>query len=420
MPRSLFAALMLVPAALPQVTAIRCGRFFDGRNLTLRESVTIVTEGNRIREVGASLAIPAGAQVIDLPKATVMPGLVDSHTHMFLHGAPYEDSLLKRSLQYRAIWATVAARKTLLAGFTSIRDLETEGAWYGDTALRNAINDGLVIGPRMQAATRALSITGGYTPYGYSPDVDVPRGAQLADGIDGVRKAVREQLANGADVIKIYADHRRRGAHDPDMLTAYPTFSFEEMKTIVEEAAKAGAKVAAHVYHSQAAQTAIRAGVASLEHGMYLDGETFRLMAEKGVYWVPTLMAYLQGMEDPSKLPPARRRMMLGTVSRHKETFQRALKLPVKIAFGTDLSGNHENAGQEFVWMVQYGMKPLEALRSSTLGASGLMGWQDRIGTIEAGKLADITAVDGDPVADITSMKRTVFVMKDGVIYKRP
>ncbi len=419
MPRLFLLALFWTAAATAQdVTAIRCGRLFDGRNLTLRENVTVIVAGNRIREVGG--AIPPGARVIDLSRATVLPGLVDSHTHMYLHGTPYEEALLKRSLQYRAIWATVAARKTLLAGFTSVRDIETEGAWYGDAALRDAINDGLVIGPRMQAATRALSITGGYTPYGYSPDVEIPHGAQLADGIDGVRKAVREQLANGADLIKIYADHRRRGAHDPDKLVAFPTFSFDEIRTIVEEASKTGAKVAAHVYHSQAAQTAIRAGVASLEHGMYLDDETFRLMAEKGVYWVPTLMAYLQGLDEPARIAPERRRMMLGTTSRHKETFQRALKLPVKIAFGTDLSGNHENAGQEFVWMVEYGMKPLEVLRSATLTAAELMGWQDRVGTVEAGKLADLTAVDGNPVTDIAAMKRAVFVMKDGVVYKQP
>jgi len=229
---------------------------------------------------------------------------------------------------------------------------------------------------------------------------------------------VREQLANGADFIKIYADHRRRGASNPDMLTAFPTFSFDEIKAIVDEAAKVGAKVAAHVYHSAAARTAIEAGVASLEHGMYLDDATFKLMAERGVYWVPTLMAYLQGMEDPSKIAPDRLRMMTGTTDRHRETFQRALKLPVRIAFGTDLNGNHANAPQEFVWMTRYGMPPLEALRSATLTSSELMGWQDRVGTIEPGKLADVIAVDGNPVEDITAMKRVIFVMKDGVVYK--
>ena len=201
------------------------------------------------------------------------------------------------------------------------------------------------------------------------------------------------------------------------MLTAWPTFSFDEVKTIVEEAAKVDAKVAAHVYTSQAAQTAIRAGIASLEHGIYLDDPTFKMMAKKGVYWVPTLMAYLQFMDDP-KVTPERRRLMTGTTERHKEAFQRALKLPVKIAFGSDLDGNHETAGREFAWMVRYGMRPLEALRSAASAAADLMGWQDRVGSLEPGKLADVVAVDGNPEQDITTMTRVSFVMKDGVIYK--
>jgi imidazolonepropionase-like amidohydrolase len=406
-----------VAGQTPALTVIKCGRFFDGKTPSLEQDIVLLIQGNRITKVGKSLEIPAAAKVIDLGQATVMPGLVDAHTHMFLHGINYDDALLKKSLQYRAIWASVAARKTLLAGFTSIRDLETEGAEYGDVALRDAINDGLVPGPRMQCATRALSVTGGYSPYGYSPDVVIPKGAQIADGIDGVRKAVREQLAHGADLIKIYVDHRRRGTPNPDMLTAWPTFSLEEVKVIVEEAGRVGAKVAAHVYESGAAQTAIRAGVASLEHGMYLDDVTFKLMAEKGVYWVPTLMAYLQSLDQPG-LTPERRRLMTGTTERHREAFQRALKLPVKIAFGTDLSGNHERGTQEFVWMVRYGMAPIQALLSATSVAAELMGWQDRIGTLEPGKLADVVAVRGNPLEDITAMTRVTFVMKDGVIYK--
>lgn len=409
---------VLVPDLAGQaVTAIKCRRFFDGKTLALEDSVVLLIQGNRISAVGKSLEIPAGARVIDLGQATAMPGLIDCHTHMFLHGIAYDDALLKKSLQYRAIWATVAARKALLAGFTTIRDLETEGAGYGDVALRDAINDGLVIGPRMQCATRALSMTGGYSPYGYSPDVSIPKGAQIADGVDGVRKAVREQLANGADLIKIYVDHRRRGTPNPDMLTAWPTFSLDEVKIIVEEAAKVGARVAAHVYTSAAAQTAIKAGVASLEHGIYLDDATFRMMAENRVYWVPTLMAYLQSTDDP-RVTPERRRLMTGTTERHRETFQRALRLPVKIAFGTDLNGNHEKAGQEFVWMVRYGMAPLEALKSATSVAAELMGWQDRLGALEPGKLADVVAMNGNPAEDITAMTRVTFVMKDGVVYK--
>jgi imidazolonepropionase-like amidohydrolase len=400
----------------PAVTAIKCGRFFDGKNLALQENVTVLIQGNRISAVGKSLAIPDGAKVIDLSSATVMPGLIDAHTHMYLHGGDYNDNLLKKSFQYRAIWATVFARKTLLAGFTTIRDVETEGAMYGDVALRNAINDGIVPGPRMQCATRALSVTGGYSPYGFSPEVNIMKGAQIADGVEGLRLAVREQLANGADLIKIYIDHRRRGTPSPDSLSAWPTFSLEETKMIVQEAANVGAKVAAHVYNSDAAQTAIKAGVASLEHGLYLDDATFKMMAEKNVYYVPTLMAYFGFLDEPNA-SPARRRLMTGTTDRHRATFQRALKTNVKIAFGSDSDANH-NPSQEFVWMVKYGMAPLVALRSATSVAAELLGWQDRVGTLEPGKFADMVAVDGDPTKDITEMTRVTFVMKDGVIYK--
>jgi imidazolonepropionase-like amidohydrolase len=412
-----FSAAALHAQTDSTLTAIKCGKFFDGKTLALQENVTVLIQGSRISAVGRSQAIPPNTKVIDLSQATVMPGLIDCHTHMFLHGINYDELLLKKSLQYRAIWATISARKALLAGFTTVRDLETEGAWYGDVALREAINDGLVIGPRMQCATRALSVTGGYSPYGFSPDVNIPKGAQIVDGVDAARHAVREQLANGADWIKIYIDHRRRGTPDPDKLSAWPTFSLDEARAIVEEAAKVEAKVAAHVYTSAAAQTAIKAGVATLEHGIYLDDATFRMMVEKNVYWVPTLMAYLQFMDDP-KVTPERHRLMTGTTDRHRETFQRALKLPVKIVFGSDLDGNQEKAGQEFVWMVRYGMPPLVALRSATSLAAELMGWQDRVGTLEPDKFADVVAVNGDPTRDITEMTRVTFVMKNGVVYK--
>jgi imidazolonepropionase-like amidohydrolase len=414
--------LLLVSAAFstngqtPDTTVIRCGRLFDGK--TLQQNMVVLIEGNRIKTVGRVVDVPNGARVIDLSDTTVLPGLVDSHTHTFLHGIDYEVALLKKSQQYRAIWASVAARNMLMAGFTTVRDLETEGAGYGDVAVRDAINDGLIVGPRMQCATRALSITGGYSPYGYAPEVEIPKGVQTADGVDEVRKAVREQLSHGADLIKIYIDHRRRAGTNPDLLTASPTFSFEEVQAIVQEASKVGAKVAAHVYTSAAAQTAIKAGVSSLEHGIYLDDETFRMMAAKGVYWVPTLMAYAQFLDD-NDISGARLRLMKGTTERHRETFQRALKTPVKIAFGSDLDGHHETAAEEFVWMVRYGMPPLEALRSATVVAAELLGWHDRIGGVEPGKLADLVAVKGNPVDDITEMKRITFVMKDGVIYKK-
>jgi imidazolonepropionase-like amidohydrolase len=243
-------------------------------------------------------------------------------------------------------------------------------------------------------------------------------GAQIADGVEGVRLATREQIKYGADIIKIYIDHRRGRTMIGDSLTGFPTFTLEETKAIVEEAAKVGIKVAAHAYTSVAAQTAINAGCASIEHGLYLDEETFRLMAQKGCYWVPTMIAYLRGLENPNASPAARK-MSEGTTQRHKATFQRALKIPgLKIAFGSDLTGAHGTNARELEVMVRYGMAPLAALKSATTVAADLLGWQNQIGSLEPNKLADIIAVSGNPLADITELQRVKFVMKDGKVVK--
>jgi imidazolonepropionase-like amidohydrolase len=337
---------------------------------------------------------------------------------MFLHDGDYNEQLLREQIAYRAIYSTVNAKKTLEAGITAIRDVETEGAMYADVALRDAINNGIVPGPRMQAATRSLGITGGYSPYGFSPEVPMTYGAQIADGVEGVRLAVREQIKYGADLIKIYIDHRRGRNMVGDSLTGYSTFSLEETKAMVDEAAKVGIKIAAHAYTSVGAQTAINAGCISIEHGLYLDDATFRLMAQKGCYWVPTMIAYLRGLENPNASAAARK-MSEGTTQRHKATFQRALKIPgLKIAFGSDLTGDHGTNGRELEVMVRYGMAPIAVIKSATMVAAELMGWQNKIGSLEAGKLADIIAVSGNPVADITELQRVKFVMKDGKVVK--
>jgi len=254
----LASALFAQPA---ETIAIKCGKLIDGKSDKILENQTILIQNNRITAVGATVQIPAGAKIVDLSAATVLPGLIDTHTHMFLHDGDYNEQLLREQIAYRAIYATVTAKKTLEAGFTTIRDLETEGAMYADVALRDAINNGIVPGPRMQAATRSLGITGGYSPYGFSPEVPMTYGTQIADG---VRLAVREQIKYGADLIKIYIDHRRGRTMIGDSLTGYPTFTFEETKAMVDEAAKVGIKVAAHSYTSLAAQTAINAGCISI------------------------------------------------------------------------------------------------------------------------------------------------------------
>jgi imidazolonepropionase-like amidohydrolase len=413
--------LIAVSSALSQLTeefiALKCGKVIDGESDNVQENVTILIQGNKITAVGKSVTIPPNARIIDLSQSTVMPGFIDSHTHMLLHEGDYNDQLFKESVAYRAIYATVNARKTLEAGFTTIRDLETEGAMYADVALRDAINKGLVPGPRIQASTRSLGITGGYSPYGFAPEHDIPYGAQIADGVDGVRKAVREQVRNGADVIKVYADHRRGRDFGDDTLRGFLTFSLEELKVVVEEASNVGLKVAAHVYTSEAAQRSAMAGIASIEHGLYLDEPTLQLMKQKGVYWVPTMIAYLRSLDNPNMPPAARRRSEL-TTSRHRETFQRALKVGVKIAFGSDLTGDHGTNAREFEVMVRYGMPPMKAIQSGTSVAAELLGWQNKIGSIEVGKLADIVAAPGNPLNDIKLLQKVNFVMKDGRVVR--
>jgi imidazolonepropionase-like amidohydrolase len=419
MKRILLSLLILATSLVisqEKIKVIKCGSLIDVKNEQVKKNVLILIKGNKIEKVG-TFEIPPGAEIIDLSDMTVLPGLIDSHVHLFLHEGSYDDQLLKESIPYRTIRAVVHARQTLEAGFTTIRDLETEGAGYADVDLKTAINQGIIPGPRMQVSTRALSTTGGYALMGYSWEIQVPTGAQLVDGVDEVRKAVREQIKYGADWIKIYADSRRRRNEVADSLTWYLTFSDDELKAIVEEAQKMNVKVAAHCYSSIAAQRAINAGVASIEHGLYLDEATLKLMKEKGVYYCPTLVAYYRWSKREG-LSPETRKMIENTVKLHSETFKRALKVGVKIAFGSDLTESHGTNAEEFELMVKYGMKPLDAIKSATIISAELLGWQDKIGSIEPGKLADIIAVKGDPLNDIKVLRDVKFVMKDGEIYK--
>ncbi len=397
-----------------QVIALKCGRLIDGKSSETKENVIVLVQGNKISTVGRNIPIPPGAKVLDLGSATVLPGLIDTHTHLFLHEGDYDEQLLKWSQAKRAIYATNHAKKTLEAGFTTIRDVETEGAMYADVALRDAINAGIVPGPRIKTSTRALSVTGGYALYGYSPDITVPTGAQLIDGEAEARRAVREQIKYGADWIKIYIDsHRRR--YIADTLVGSPTFSDAELRGIMEEANNMGVRVCAHAYTSQAAQRAVKAGIRSIEHGLYLDEPTFRMMGQSNVYWVPTLYAYMMLEEETTA--PERKRILHNTVEKHRETFRRALKTDVKIAFGVDITGYHGTNAKEFELMVKYGMAPMRAIQSATSVAAELLEMQNQIGSIEAGKLADIIAVQGDPLKDIRALQKVGFVMKDGKVY---
>ncbi|MHB8652585.1 MAG: metal-dependent hydrolase family protein [Terriglobia bacterium] len=406
-------------AASNQIVAVKAGRLLDSKTGQVSTNQVVLIQGERITEVGpaAQVAIPSGAEVIDLSGATVLPGLIDAHTHLFLTGEShgrYEEQILKESWQYRTIEAVVNARKDLMAGFTTMRDLETEGAMYSDVDVKNAINRGLIPGPRLQVATRALSTTGGYPLEGYSPEVTVPSGVQIVDTPDAARLAVREQIKYGADLIKVYGTHRFRFTPQ-GKLDAIPTFTLPELQAIVDEAHRERVKVACHAYGGEGLHNCIDAGVDSIEHGLDLDDESITKILKKGIYFVPTLYVYEFEPEDDLAATG-------GKTSRariHEASFRKALARGVKIAFGTDVGPfPHGTQAREFEYMTRFGMTSAQAIRAATVTAAELMGWQDRIGSIDKGKYADLIAVSGDPLADITELERVKFVMKDGDVVR--
>jgi imidazolonepropionase-like amidohydrolase len=401
----------------PKKVAIRAGRLIGGKSETSIVNALILVEGDKIVSVTPGGSAPAGVQLIDLSKATVLPGFVDTHTHVLLQGditeEDYDAQLLKESIPYRAILAARNARIALEHGFTAIRDLETEGAMYADVDVKKAIANGEVPGPRMQVATRAMTPTGMYPLLGYSWELKVPTGVQYVDGADGARKAVREQIMYGADWIKYYSDRRYHFEAD-GVLHSMVNFTDEEAKAIVDETHRLGKKVAAHAIGSDGIAAALRAGADTVEHGDGLTDALIDEIAKKGVYWVPTIVV-------GAYVAPGRGGNWTKMVDLERIAFQKALKKNVKIALGTDAGGfdwKELNQAKEFEYYVNYGMTPMQAIRSGTVVAAELLGWSDKIGTIEPGKWADIVAVSADPLNDITELQRVKFVMKGGVIYK--
>lgn len=416
-----FAAAAFAADAPPAVVAIRAARLIDGRGGNVVAPAVIVIRGNKIDSVGGS--VPAGAQVIDLGDMTLLPGLIDAHVHTLLQGdvtaEDYDVQLFRESLAYRALRGSRAAKIALNNGFTTVRDLETEGAMYTDVDLKRAIANGIVDGPRMVVSTRAMSVTGGYGPSGYAPDVTYPMGVQIVDGVENARKAVREQIGHGADWIKVYADRAYFVAKD-GTLSSIPTFTLEEMKAVVDEAHRLRHKVAAHAMARPGIENALLAGVDSIEHGIAIPDDLIDMMVAKGTWLCPTLT--VTEYVAPGRV--AAGGAIWGKIPAfHRDSFARALRRGVKIAFGTDAGGfawDEVNEAKEFEYETKFGMTPMQAIQTATRSAAELLDMSDRIGTIEAGKLADVVAVPGNPLTDITVMQRVGFVMKDGKVYKRP
>jgi len=417
-----FLILLAVGAFAQTTIAIKGARLIDGRSDTVVQNAVVVVTGTTITAVGrqAEVPVPAGASVLDLGDVTLMPGLIDTHTHILLQGdvttEDYDKQIFKESMPFRALRASRAVKIALNHGFTTLRDLETEGAMYTDVDVKRAINEGIIPGPRLVVSTRAMSVTGGYGPSGYSPEISYPMGVQIVDGADAGRKAVREQIAHGADWIKVYCDRSYFLLKDGS-LSSIPTFTIEELKAIVGESHRLGHRVAAHAMAPPGISNALEAGVDSIEHGIGLTDALVDQMVARGTYYVPTLTV----TEYVAPGRAAEGRLIWAKIPIfHRASFQKALKKGVKIAFGTDVGGFEWdlNEAREFKYMTDNGMTPMRAIQSATRVASELVEMSDSIGTLERGKKGDIVAVPGDPLRDISAMEKVSFVMKDGAVIK--